>query len=109
MRSLAPLLLSVLVAACGGSASDDASPPAQEAAMPDRPIEEVLADHDDAIMAIPGVTMIYVGADAQGEPLIKVGVDRATPELEERIPDQLEGWPVVVVETGEVRPLGDQD
>jgi hypothetical protein len=108
MRVLAPLLLGVALTACGGPAPDGASPPAQEAAMSPRPIDAVLRDHDEAILAIPGVTMIYVGADAQGEPVIKVGVETATPEVEERIPDRLEGWPVEVVETGEVRPLDEE-
>ncbi len=72
---------------------------------PQRPIQEVLADHDEEILAIPGVTMIYVGADAHGEPCLKVGVERATPEVEERIPRQIEGWPVVIEETGRIEPM----
>ena len=76
--------------------------------MPARPIDEVLRDHDDEILAIPGVTMVYVGADAAGEPVLKVGVTVASPEVEERIPDAIEGWPVEVVETGEVHPLDDE-
>ena len=72
---------------------------------PRRPIEEVLADHDQEILAIPGVTMIYVGADREGQPCIKVGVVTATPEVEERIPKELEGWTVEVEETGEVEPM----
>ena len=72
---------------------------------PRRPIEKVLADHDQEILAIPGVTMIYVGADREGKPCIKVGVVTATPEVEERIPKELEGWTVEVEETGEVEPM----
>ncbi len=70
-----------------------------------RPIDDVLADHDQEILAIPGITMIYVGATREGDPCIKVGVVTATPEVEERIPKELEGWPVEVEETGEIEPM----
>jgi len=74
---------------------------------PTRPIDEVLADHDEEILAIPGVTVIYVGVDEQGKPCLKVGVETATPEIEERIPRMIEGWPVVVEETGRIEPMGE--
>jgi len=72
---------------------------------PTRPIDEVLAEHDQEILTIPGVTMIYVGANPQGKPCLKVGVEVATPEVEERIPREIEGWPVVVEETGKIEPM----
>jgi hypothetical protein len=42
-----------------------------------------------------------------GRPCILVLVVRLTPELRERLPRELEGWPVRVEESGEIRALPD--
>ncbi len=98
--------LALLLGACQSKDASRGSNPGQEVKMSQRrPINEVLADHDQEILAIPGVTMIYAGVDTEGEACIKVGVVAATPEVEERIPKQLEGWTVEVEETGEVKPM----
>lgn len=71
-----------------------------------RDINAVLSDHDDALMAIEGVVGVAVGLLEDGKTLcIKVLVVRETPELARRIPSSLEGYPVVVEETGVIRPL----
>ncbi len=97
--------LCAIAVACGQNA--DQGLPVEEAnVMVDlRPINDVLKDHDEEILAIPGVTMIFIGADRQGTPCIKVGVEVASADVEERIPRELEGWPVVIEETGEVGPM----
>jgi hypothetical protein len=96
----------VVCGACGSKDASRGSNPSQEAKMTQRrPINEVLANHDQEILAIPGVTMIYAGVDTEGEACIKVGVVTATPEVEERIPKVLEGWTVEVEETGEIKPM----
>jgi hypothetical protein len=71
-----------------------------------RDINAVLRDHDDELLAIPGVVGVYVGllADAKTS-CLKVMVDRKTSELKGRIPRTLEGYTVVVEETGLIRPL----
>jgi len=67
-------------------------------------IEKVMSKHEAAIMAIPGVTGIGIGiGDQQSGLVIKVYVERKTPELEMRIPKELEGYPVKTEETGEFR------
>ncbi len=74
--------------------------------MTKRDINEVLRAHDREIMAIPGVTGIYVGLlDDQKTLCLKVMVIKDTPELKSKIPRQIEGYPVVVEETGEIRPM----
>jgi hypothetical protein len=74
--------------------------------MPKRDINEVLRSHDQEIMAIPGVVGIYVGLlDDEKTPCLKVMVVKKTPELERKIPRELEGYPVVIEETGEIRPM----
>ena len=73
--------------------------------MAARDVEDVMEAHAVEIMAIPGVVGVYTGTLDDGTPCIKVMVAKKTQELEERIPDYLEGFPVIVEETGEIRPL----
>ncbi len=57
-------------------------------------------------MTIPGVVGIYVGVLDDGKtPCLKVMVVKKTPELEKRIPRELEGYRVVIEETGEIKPM----
>ena len=74
--------------------------------MAERPIEDVLRDHTDHLMAIDGV--VSVGQALCGEtPCIRVGVRAITDSMRSLIPDTLEGHPVEMHELGTVRPLGD--
>lgn len=71
-----------------------------------RDINVVLAAHDKELLAIPGVTGVYVGALPDKETLcLKVMLVRRTREAARRIPKQLEGYPVITEVTGEIRPL----
>ena len=73
--------------------------------MTDQTIEQVLRAHTDGLMSLPGV----VGT-AQGEcsrkPCIKVMVISKTEELLRQIPSSIEGYVVEVMETGEIKALG---
>jgi hypothetical protein len=74
--------------------------------MPRRDINAVLNDHDDALMKIPGVVGVCVGLKNDGKTqCLKVMVARKTRELLRKIPGTLESYPVVVEETGIIRPL----
>ena len=73
--------------------------------MATRDIKEVMEAHTEELMAIPGVVGVYIGALGDGTPCIKVMVIEKTPELEQKIPKALEGHPIVIEETGEIRPL----
>jgi hypothetical protein len=74
--------------------------------MPQREIHAVLRDHDRELMANPGVVGVFQGLlDDDKTPCLKVMVVRKTPELELKIPKSIEGYPVVVEETGPIRPL----
>jgi hypothetical protein len=71
-----------------------------------RDINAVLADHDKELLAIPGVTGVYVGLLKDNKtPCLKVMLTRNDSGLERRIPRVLEGHPVVTEVTGEIRPL----
>lgn len=74
--------------------------------MPSVDINEVLRAHDDELMAIPGVVGVYVGLlDDDKTPCIKIMAAQKSPELEAKLPKSLDGYPVVVEETGVIRPL----
>lgn len=71
-----------------------------------RDINAVLKDHDKTLMTIPGVVGVYVGLLKDGKTsCLNVMVARRTPEVVAKIPKDLEGYSVVVEETGVIRPL----
>ncbi len=80
--------------------------PRQEETTPRRDINDVLRDHDRELLAIPGVVGVYVGLlEDEKTTCLKVMVVKKSPEVEQKIPKQLEGYPVVLDETGVIRPL----
>ncbi len=78
-----------------------------EKGMPAKPIEQVLSEHTDDLMSIPGVIGTAQGL-RDNKPCIMVLVIKKTPELNQKIPGVLEGYPVVVEETGEIRALPEE-
>ena len=68
-------------------------------------INAVKEAHTDSLMKIPGVVGVYVGELDDGTPCIGVMVKKLTPAIEEQIPRQLDGYPVRVEETGDIRPM----
>lgn len=72
-------------------------------------INLVLEAHAAELMAIPAVVGVAVGLLDDGKtPCLKILVATMTEELERNLPRSLEGHPVVVEETGVIRPLDDQ-
>jgi len=67
-----------------------------------RTIETVLAAHNDSLMAVPGVVGTAIGR-CDGVPCIRVFLAAADDVARRRIPAQLEGYPVRVEVTGEIR------
>lgn len=76
----------------------------KENPMPPKAIEEVLKGHTKELMSIPGVVGTGQGV-CDDHPCIKVLVVKETPEVDQKIRRILEGYPVLIVETGEVRAL----
>lgn len=70
-----------------------------------RNINDVLKDNTKQIMSLPGVVGLYVGQQDDGKPCIKVMVKEKTKHLEQSIPSSLEGYPVLIDVTGEIRPF----
>jgi len=73
-------------------------------AMAARTIEQVLREHTKELMSIPGVVGTAQGL-CDDNPCIKVYVIKKTPELDQKIPDIVRGYLVIIEETGEIRAL----
>lgn len=98
---LCALVVAVLWA-CSGKSENKS----EETGMNRPDINDVLRAHSDRIMAISGVAGLYVGVlDDEVTPCIKIMVVEKTAALEKALPKSLDGYPVVIVETGEIKPL----
>lgn len=73
--------------------------------MAQREINIVKEGHTAELMALPGVIGVAVGEEEDRTPCIVVLVVELTPELERKIPKTLEGHPVRIEESGEIRPM----
>src|SRR6266513_3357526 len=72
---------------------------------PKRDINAVLAAHDKELLAIPGVVGVYVGTlEDRRTPCLRVMLARKTAESR-KVPQSIEGYPVVIEVTGEIRAL----
>jgi hypothetical protein len=74
-----------------------------------RDVNAVMEAHTARLMAIPGVTGVAVGLTHRKTPCILVLVTRSTSETKKRIPKEIEGYPVEVMVTGEIRGLPGKD
>ncbi|PZR75794.1 MAG: hypothetical protein DLM52_07040 [Chthoniobacterales bacterium] len=70
-------------------------------------VNAVLAAHDKELLRIPDVTGVYVGVLKDGTtPCLRVMLKKRTPAVERALPRELQGYPVEVEVSGEIRPLG---
>ena len=72
--------------------------------MPERTIEQVQEEHTDAWMAMPGVVGTAIGL-SEGKPCIRIFTSSKPQQLRDKIPSTVEGYPVIIEETGEFRAL----
>jgi hypothetical protein len=98
--SAALVLWLALLPGCRSTGNDPAPMSA-----PVRPIEQVLAEHSPKLMAMPGVTAVGQGELDDHTPCIRVWILAHDAELERKIPKRIEGHPVVVEVSGEIRAL----
>ena len=75
------------------------------AAIPPRDVNQVKESLTPGLMSLPGVVGVYVGETKEKVPCIVVMVVKHTKELERRVPRTVEGYPVVVEETGKIVPM----
>jgi hypothetical protein len=100
LASLAGVLCLMVLAGCQRPMNSTTSPDSR------RDINAVLRDHDKELMAVPGVVGVYVGLlEDEKTPCLKVMAARKTAALQRQVPKSLEGYPVVVEETGVIRPM----
>ena len=108
LRTVQPWIFGLswlLVAACQLSCKDSNS----NSSVTTRDINAVLRDHDKKLMAIPGIVGIYVGLLPDGKTAcLKVMAATNTAQIQRSVPKKLEGYPVVIEETGIIRPLPEQ-
>jgi len=69
-----------------------------------RPLKDVLREQTECLMAIPGVIGTAEG-EWEGQPCIRVLVSTRTRELESALPNILEGYPVRILEAGDIKSL----
>ncbi len=94
----------ILIAGTVACTNEKIAGPQGENTMAAKTIEQVLKEHTEELMALPGVVGTAQGL-CNDQPCIKVFVIEKTPELDQKIPDTLEGYPVMIEETGEIRAL----
>ena len=87
------------VAACRASAGDRG----REKEVSGKTIEQVLKERTPDLMSLPGVVGTAQSL-CEGRPCIKVFVVKETPGLRQEIHNILEGYPVVIEETGRILP-----
>lgn len=105
-RVIAPTILIVCIAIAGiGAGCERGGKDNTRTVTAMKHIDDVIREHSDSLMAIPGVVGLYHGEDEEGRTCLKVMVKERTPELERRLPKNIEGYPVVIEETGEIRPM----
>jgi len=75
--------------------------------MPKKAIEQVQQEHTAVWMAIPGVIGTAIG-EHRGKPCILVLTASNTKQVKEQIPATVDGYPVVIQYTGEIRALDEQ-
>lgn len=72
--------------------------------MPQRSIEQVLKENTDQWLAIPGVEGTAISL-FEGKHCIRIFASSNAQKLQDKIPSTIEGYPVVIEETGEFRAL----
>jgi hypothetical protein len=67
---------------------------------PEEDIREVKRRHSRQLLSQPGVCGLDVETDKDGRPLFTIHLDSDDPAVRERLPTQIEGYPVKFVKSG---------
>ena len=92
---------SILAGCCSCA---DPSDPGKGQSMPQQTIEQVQEEHTDEWMAIPGVQGTAIGM-SEGKPCILILSSVKSETLQDKIPSTVQGYPVIVRETGAFHAL----
>ncbi len=74
-------------------------------AVSNRDINAVMEAHTAELMAIPGVVGVAIGETDDGKPCILVLIIEEKDEIINKIPKELEGYPVSLLVSGEIKPM----
>ena len=96
---MAIFILAMQLIGCANKTSEDSQ---GENAMSSKALLEVLKEHTNELMSIPGVVGVAQGL-CDKKPCIKVYVVEMTSALDKQIPKNLNGFAVSVEETGEIK------
>lgn len=77
--------------------------------MPTKDIRVVLDTHSTELLAIPGVTGVFISELEDKTPCVLVMVVEESTELAQKIPDTLEGHPVKIVISEEFQRMDSQE
>lgn len=83
---------------------EDAAMPYSPGVQPETQVEIVLRQHQGSLLSRPGVTGVGIGRSAIGGPAVIVYL--LDPGYSESIPKMLNGFPVILKVTGEIKALG---
>jgi hypothetical protein len=101
MMIVLPLAALIMCGSCSKPPSSERSAPN----VPARDITQVMDAHAKELMAISGVTGVAVGALENGTPCILVLVLKDSEEIRTSVPGKIEGYPVKIEVSGEIRPM----
>jgi hypothetical protein len=76
----------------------------KEGSMPQKPIEQVQLLYSEQWMAIPGVEGIAIG-QYKDKPCILIFSSVEPKKLRDKIPSSVEGYPVIIEQTGAFKAL----
>lgn len=93
MRPVIAAILALLISWTASAAETEMRPT----------IQDVKARHAPRLLAMPGVVSVGVGRGGEGQEVIVIGLDRARPETQSKLPAQLEGYRVRVEIIGAVK------
>ena len=72
--------------------------------MSETKVEDVIREHTQKLMALPGVVAVGQG-EWRGNQCIRIMVSDLNNDTLEQIPDTIEGYKVIVEESGEFKAL----
>lgn len=100
------LTLILLSIACSAAMRSPVNQTRQQESMTQKDINGVLKDHEKELLTMPGVVGVYIGLLTDDKtPCLKVMVVKETEDLKMRIPKSIEGYPMLIEESGVIRPL----
>jgi hypothetical protein len=73
--------------------------------MRKKPIDKVIEERREMLLSIKGVEGFYKSILENGDDCIVIMIDTLTDEINGKLPDSLDGYPVLIEEGGKIKPL----